>query len=73
MKANVGDWLVLKGRTNEQSEQRGMITEMHAADGSPPYVVRWLDTADGRLKRAATEPSVSRTTPRLARRLVVRR
>ena len=28
MKANVGDWLVLKGRTNEQSEQRGMITEV---------------------------------------------
>jgi hypothetical protein len=36
-------------------------------------VVRWLDTADGRLKRAAAEPSVSSTTPRLARRLVVRR
>jgi hypothetical protein len=44
MKANVGDWLVLKGRTNEQAEQRGMITEMHAADGSPPYMVRWLNT-----------------------------
>jgi len=30
---------VVKGRTNEQAEQRGMITEVHAADGSPPYVV----------------------------------
>jgi DNA-binding PadR family transcriptional regulator len=36
-------------------------------------VVRWLDTADGRLKRAASEPSVAPTGPRLARRLVVRR
>jgi DNA-binding PadR family transcriptional regulator len=36
-------------------------------------VVRWLDTADGRLKRAASEPPVVSTTPRLARRLVVRR
>jgi hypothetical protein len=36
-------------------------------------VVRWLDTADGRLKRAATEPPASSTTPRIARRLVVRR
>ena len=36
-------------------------------------VVRWLDTADGRLKRAASEPPASSTTPRLARRLVVRR
>jgi hypothetical protein len=36
-------------------------------------VVRWLDTADGRLKRVASEPSVASTGPRLARRLVVRR
>ncbi len=37
-------------------------------------VVRWLDTADGRLKRAASEPAAApATTPRLARRLVVRR
>ncbi|HKH88619.1 MAG TPA: hypothetical protein VKA05_07335, partial [Acidimicrobiales bacterium] len=36
-------------------------------------VVRWLDTADGRLKRAAVEPAVASTMPRLARRLVVRR
>ena len=36
-------------------------------------VVRWLDTADGRLKRAASEPPVASTAPRLARRLVVRR
>jgi hypothetical protein len=36
-------------------------------------VVRWLDTADGRLKRAASEPSASSAAPRLARRLVVRR
>src|SRR5208283_1554607 len=36
-------------------------------------VVRWLDSADGRLKRAATEPATSSTTPRIARRLVVRR
>jgi hypothetical protein len=36
-------------------------------------VVRWLDTADGRLKRASSEPSVESTGPRLARRLVVRR
>ncbi len=36
-------------------------------------VVRWLDTADGRLKRAAVEPAVPRTAPVLRRRLVVRR
>jgi DNA-binding PadR family transcriptional regulator len=36
-------------------------------------VVRWLDTADGRLKRTALEPHAQPATPRLARRLVVRR
>jgi hypothetical protein len=35
-------------------------------------VVRWLDMADGRLKRASSEPQVAPTGPRLARRLVVR-
>jgi DNA-binding PadR family transcriptional regulator len=37
-------------------------------------VVHWLDSADGRLKRASVEPiPVSATTPRLRRRLAVRR
>lgn len=42
MKAKVGDWLVLKGTRVEQHDQRGLITEVHAPDGAPPYVVRWL-------------------------------
>ena len=44
MKAKVGDWLVVKGTTVEQPDQRGLITEVHSANGSPPYVVRWLTT-----------------------------
>ncbi len=44
MKANVGDWLVMKGTTIDQSDQRGLITEIHSPDGAPPYVVRWLAT-----------------------------
>ena len=35
-------------------------------------VVRWLDTADGRLKRAVLQPPVS-TGPLLRRRLVTRK
>ncbi len=42
MKANVGDWLVIKGTTTELADQRGLITEVHGADGAPPYVVHWL-------------------------------
>ena len=44
MKAKVGDFLVVKGTTVEQHDQRGVITEVRSADGSPPYVVRWLAT-----------------------------
>jgi Domain of unknown function (DUF1918) len=44
MRAQVVDWLVIKGRTVERADHRGLITEVHSADGSPPYVVRWLDT-----------------------------
>ena len=47
MKAHVGDWLVIKGRTLDKPDQRGLITEVHSSDGSPPYVVEWL--ADARL------------------------
>ena len=44
MKAKVGDWLVVKGTTVEQHDQRGEITEVRSADGSPPYVVHWFGT-----------------------------
>jgi hypothetical protein len=44
MEAEVGDWLVMKGFTIDQPDQRGLITEVHSADGSPPYVVHWLDS-----------------------------
>jgi hypothetical protein len=44
MKAKVGDWLVIKGYTIDQPDQRGLITEVHSDDGSPPYVVHWLDS-----------------------------
>ena len=43
MKAKVGDFLVIKGTTVEQHDQRGVITEVRSADGSPPYVVRWAN------------------------------
>ncbi len=44
MKAEVGDWLVIKGTTVDRPDQRGLIREVHSRDGSPPYVVRWLDS-----------------------------
>jgi hypothetical protein len=43
MKAQVGDWLVVKGGAVDRPDHRGLITEVHSSDGSPPYVVRWLE------------------------------
>ena len=44
MKARAGDWLVVEGTTLDRHRREGMITEVRTADGSPPYLVRWLDT-----------------------------
>ena len=44
MKAEVGDWLGIPGATVDRPAQRGLITEVHSVDGTPPFVVRWLDT-----------------------------
>jgi hypothetical protein len=44
MKAKVGDWLVMKGFTIDQPEQRGLIVEVPSVDGAPPYGVRWFDS-----------------------------
>lgn len=42
MRAHQGDWLVIKGPVVGKPDQRGLIIEVRSADGSPPYVVRWV-------------------------------
>jgi hypothetical protein len=44
MKAEVGDFLVVKGTTTERHDQHAEIIAVRSEDGSPPYVVRWLVT-----------------------------
>ncbi len=61
MKAKVGDWLVIRGTTIDQPDQRGLISEVHSPDGSPPYVVRWLEndhvaTVFREMKRFVRQP-----------------
>jgi len=46
MRAEAGDWLIVKSRDENHHERRAEILAVPAADGSPPYRVRWLD--DGR-------------------------
>lgn len=46
MRAQVGDWLVVHGRTLDAPVREGQIDQLLHPDGSPPYVVHWID--DGR-------------------------
>jgi hypothetical protein len=43
MRAKAGDWLVVHSRHVDEEVREGLILEVPHADGSPPYVVRWLD------------------------------
>ncbi len=43
MKAAIGDGLTVKGRHQGDGDRQGAIIEIHGADGSPPYLVRWTD------------------------------
>jgi len=46
MKAEVGDWLVIKSGTLGRPDLRGLITEVRVPGGEPPYRVRWLATGE---------------------------
>jgi hypothetical protein len=43
MMAKVGDRLVLEGTHVGDHRRAGLIIEVRNADGTPPYLVRWLD------------------------------
>ncbi|MBT0772056.1 DUF1918 domain-containing protein [Kineosporia sp. J2-2] len=46
MQADTGDWLVVEtGRPGKPGRERryGQIVDILGPDGSPPYVVSWID------------------------------
>ncbi|GIH95779.1 DUF1918 domain-containing protein [Planobispora siamensis] len=43
MKAAVGDRLFVEGTRGDDVRRIGVIMELRHPDGSPPYVVRWVD------------------------------
>ncbi len=43
MQASVGDRLLIRGKTVESPDRSGVVTEVHGADGEPPYLVRFDD------------------------------
>jgi hypothetical protein len=44
MKANIGDRLVEEGPRVGDARRVGVITALRREDGTPPYLVRWLDS-----------------------------
>lgn len=43
MKAKIGDRVVLEGTHLGDPRRIGIVQELRHPDGTPPYVVRWLD------------------------------
>jgi hypothetical protein len=43
MKAHVGDRIVLEGAHVGDHRRIGVIMELRREDGTPPYLVHWLD------------------------------
>ena len=43
MNAHVGDRLILEGVHGGDCWRTGIVIELRHPDGTPPYLVRWLD------------------------------
>jgi uncharacterized protein involved in type VI secretion and phage assembly len=64
MKARVGDELLVKGSHVGDPDRRGVIAEVHGADGAPPYLIQWSDghessffpSSDAVVEHAARKP-----------------
>jgi hypothetical protein len=47
MRAQVGDRLVVEGKTVDMPRKEGEVLEVQGDDGGPPYLVRWSDGHEG--------------------------
>lgn len=43
MRGHIGDRLIMQGTHIGDHTRVGVITELRHDDGTPPYLVRWLD------------------------------
>lgn len=58
MHGHVGDRLVLRGTHVGDPGRVGVITQLRHDDGTPPYIVRWLDNDREALVFPGTDASV---------------
>ena len=46
MHAEVGDWVVVESAKVDGVRREGRVVELRHPDGSPPYMVQWLDDGE---------------------------
>lgn len=44
MRAHVGDRLIVESNQVGQPRRVAVVVALHHPDGTPPYLVRWMDT-----------------------------
>lgn len=67
MRANVGDRLIVEGTHVGDPRRVAVVAELRHEDGTPPYVVRWLDTGREGLVFPGSEARIEAPTPAPAR------
>lgn len=86
MRAQAGDWLIIEQANIDHEARRGLIEEVRSPDGTPPYLVRWLDTGrealvfpgpdahvQSRAEFAAAGARASRRAAEVQRQILTRR
>ena len=64
MHAVTGDRLVVRSHHVGERERVAEILEVHGADGTPPYLVRWSDTEQEALIFPGADASVEHPADR---------
>ncbi|MCZ2839148.1 DUF1918 domain-containing protein [Modestobacter sp. VKM Ac-2985] len=66
MYAEVGNWLVVQNRLLDHPVRAGQIVAVPHPDGSPPYVVHWLDDERTSVVFPGADAVVTSAPPRRA-------
>jgi hypothetical protein len=64
MKARVGERLIMEGTHVGDGRRVGVIVDLRHADGTPPYVVRWLDGEHETLVFPGPDARIEPTAPK---------
>jgi len=67
MRADVGDELIVRGRHVGDEDREGVVVEVHGADGTPPYLVRWANGHESVFVPSADTLVEHRPAPRQTR------